>query len=116
MRKLSELLPSIVVPQDLRWLALAVIAAFAGVAFWRMTWGEVVLFVVCWGAGFAAFPGLVGFLQACSRQVDPMVLACAFLVVLIVTTTVALVAIASPILIARDPTLSGAPSASVRFE
>lgn len=116
MSRLPRPLPSIVVPQYPRWFALAVIAALAGFAFWRMTWGEVALFVLCWGAGFAALPGLVGFLQPGSGQVNPMVLACALLVVLIIAGTVALVAIASPILLAPDPNLSGAPSAAVRFE
>jgi hypothetical protein len=116
MSKLPKPFPSIVVLRCQWWFALAVIAALAGVAFWRMTWGEVALFVLCWGASFAAFPNLVGVLQTCSRQINPMVLACALLVVLIVTVTVALVAIASPILIAPAPNLTGAPSAAVRFE
>lgn len=116
MSKVSKLLSSIVVPQCPRWFALAVNAALAGVAFWQMTWGEVALFVFCWGAGFAALPSLVGLLQPGPRQADPMMLACALLVVLIVVGTIALVATASPILIGSASSLPGAPSQSVRFE
>ena len=120
MSKLSKPRPPLVlsqclVPQHLRWLASAVIAALAGVAFWQLTWSGVALFVFCWVAVFAALPGLVGFLQPGPRHVHPIVLACIFLVVLIVTVSVALVAIASPILIGSASSLPAAASHSVRF-